>query len=55
MTNPVVNVWFSDGVEYCDYRLPDGRIVTRASRPTLNGAELGLSEVDLNNLIEEGQ
>lgn len=27
MTQPL-NVWFSDGVRYTDYRLDDGRIVT---------------------------
>lgn len=25
-----LNVWYSDGVTYVDYRLDDGRIVTRA-------------------------
>jgi hypothetical protein len=35
-----LNVWFSDGVKYVDYRRPDGRIVTRVADTAVDGYEM---------------
>lgn len=38
MSEPL-NVWFSDGREYTDYRLPDGCIVTIETTPITSAEE----------------